>query len=291
VLISKLDELPDVRPDERYWILRTLVIRRDFIVKYNISLKNHLHDLLTGHFPNYRKFFYHIDRPSALAFFARYPSPARLRDTTVEELAAMLHKVSMYQLGTDKAQMILDNAKDAKDIPLQEVRDEAVRSTIRQIEFHLAELEQIKKSLAQVLDIFGTTLTTMPGIDTVCAAQMLSCIGDIRKFSTPAKLARYSGVAPVTYASGKADKKFANKRGDRELNSLLYCLAVRSVAVMGSSKKLMNSALYEYYHRKLSEGKTKKQALKCVQRRLVNIIWKMLTHNVPYENPPLIEKN
>jgi transposase len=51
----------------------------------------------------------------------------------------------------------------------------------------------------------------MAGIDVVTAAQMLSCIGDIRKFPTPAKLARYSGVAPVTYASGKKDLQFANQ--------------------------------------------------------------------------------
>ena len=47
----------------------------------------------------------------------------------------------------------------------------------------------------------------------------------------------------------------------------------------------MNPIFYKYYQKKISEGKTKKQAIKAVQRRLVNIIWNMLKHNTEYINP------
>jgi len=133
---------------------------------------------------------------------------------------------------------------------------------------------------------FNTTLTSMIGMDIVSAAQILSCIGDIKKFATPAKLARYAGIAPVTYSSGKKDLQFANQRGNRELNSLIYKLAVRVTMPYGRDRKVMNPLFYEYYHHKMSEGKTKRQAMKCVQRRLVNIIWGMLTHGEAYVNPP-----
>ena len=51
VLLSRLGEMPDAMPDDKYYILRTLVTRRDFIVKNNTCLKNHLHSLLTQHYP------------------------------------------------------------------------------------------------------------------------------------------------------------------------------------------------------------------------------------------------
>jgi len=51
----------------------------------------------------------------------------------------------------------------------------------------------------------------------------------------------------------------------------------------------MNPFFYEYYNRRMSEGKTKRQALKCVHRRLVNIIWTMLTNSEEYVNPPTYE--
>ena len=126
----------------------------------------------------------------------------------------------------------------------------------------------------------------MRGIDTITAANLIAEIGDISKFSTAAKLARYSGVAPVTYASGKTDVQFSNQRGNRTLNSIFYKLAVAVTMTAGKNKRIINPFFYDYYNKKLSEGKTKRQALKCVQRRLVNIIWGMMTHKTEYINPP-----
>ena len=137
---------------------------------------------------------------------------------------------------------------------------------------------------------FGCTLTSMAGIDLISACQFLSCIGSIKRFPTPAKLARYSGIAPITYASGKKDLQFSNQRGDRELNSLFYGLAVRVTSPVGPNSKLTNKFFYDYFHRKQAEGKTKRQAMKCVERRLVNIIWTMLTNNENYINPPKFDK-
>jgi len=55
ILISKFDKLPDADEDERYHILRTLVVHRSFLVRSNTALKTYLHSLLTIDFPNYMK--------------------------------------------------------------------------------------------------------------------------------------------------------------------------------------------------------------------------------------------
>ena len=288
VLLSKFGELPDAQPDDNFWILRTLVVRREFIVNNNMSLKNHLHSLLTQHYPNYRSIFPNIDSKTALAFFMEYPSPSALKGTSLEELTAFLLEHSRRQTGEEKARLILDSLQDTA-VEMQEIRDMAVQSAIRQIQFNLTELVQVEALLSQVFHRFDTTLTSMNGIDTASAAKILSCVGDVKRFPTPAKLARYAGIAPVTYASGKTGRQFANQRGNRDLNSLFYRLAQRLTMTVGPTKKIINPHLYEYYCRKLSEGKTKKQALKCVQRRLVNIIWGMLTYGREYENPDMYD--
>ena len=56
---------------------------------------------------------------------------------------------------------------------------------------------------------------------------------------------------------------------------------------IGINKALLNPIFYEYYHKKISEGKLKNQALKCVQRRLVNIVFGVMKHKRAYENPPM----
>jgi transposase len=291
VLLSKFDELPDTTPNNKYWLLRSLVVRRDFVVKTNSSLKNHLHSILTPHYPNYSEFFPNIDSDASLAFFMRYPSPSTLECTALEELAEFLREASNNHVGNGKsgrnrAKEILDTLQNTT-VPFQEIRDETVRSTIRQIQANSQEIERLETSIVAFLKEFDCTLTSMNGIDAVCAAQLLSCIGDITKFSTPAKLARYSGIAPVTYASGKKDLQFANQRGNRELNSIFHQLALRLIST--NHGRARNPFFYEYYHRKISEGKTKRQALKCVARRLVNIVWTMLANNEEYVNPPMLD--
>ena len=290
VLLSKLDELPDAEPDDKYWILKTLVAQRNLIVKHNTSLKNHLHNLLTQHYPNYCQLFPAIDSKAALAFFKRYPSPSTLNNTTLDELAGFLQEAASYRVGSGKhgrikAREILDTLQDTT-APYQEVRNNAVCSAVHQIESNMEEITKLEKSMAWFMEEFKCPLTSMTGIDIVSAAQILSCIGDIKNFPSSAKLARYAGIAPVTHASGKKDIQFANKRGNRELNSILYLLSVRLITA--PSNRMLNAFFYEYYHRKLSEGKTKRQALKCIQRRLVNIIWTMLTNNEEYVNPPMV---
>jgi len=288
VLLSDFNGLPDANPQDNYCALRTLVIRRASIVRNNGALKNNLHDLLTQHYPVYRSFFENIDCKTSLAFFTRYPSPSTLVGTAVDELADLLRETSNGRISTDKAKEILDSLQDTV-VEFQEVRDLMVQSVIRQLQFNLQEIGRLEITLAEVLAGFNCTLTGMTGIDVVSASQLLSCIGDIRKFSTPAKLARYSGIAPISYASGKKDSKYRNERGNRELNSLFYNLALRVTMTAGPTNKVINPFFHEYYHKKMSEGKTKSQALKCVQRRLVNIIWTMLTNNEEYVNPPMYD--
>jgi len=285
VLLSKFSELPDAEPEETYWILRTLVIRRNFLVKNNRAIKGSLHNLLTQHYPNYRTYFENLDCNTSLAFFSQYPSPGLLKGTTLEELTEFLREHSHKIFGEPKARHILDSVEKT-EVELQGLRDETVRSDIRQLKFNIEEIKRVEVHLTDVFHSLGTTLTSMVGVEVISAAQILSCIGDIRNFSTPAKLARYAGIAPVTYASGRKDRQFANQRGNRELNSLFYQLSQRVTMVVGPSRRVLNPFFHEYYARKMSEGKTRRQALKSVQRRLVNIIWTMLTNNEDYVNPP-----
>ena len=288
ILISQFGELPEAEPDDTYWVLRSLVARRLLLVRHRSAAKNYLHSLLTHHYPNYQDYFVKLDCNSSLAFLSRYPSPSTLKNTTVEELAAFLELPSNKRFGIQKAKEILSTLQDTT-VQFQEIRDTVVLSAVRQIEFYTKEIEQLEENIAAFLKLFNCTLTSMVGIDTVTAAQILSCIGDIKKFPTSAKLARYAGIAPVNYGSGKKDLQFANQRGNRELNCVFFWLAVRMSMPLSGNHFILNSFFYDYYQRKISEGKTKRQALKCVERRLVNIVWTMLTNNEEYVNPPMIE--
>ena len=103
------------------------------------------------------------------------------------------------------------------------------------------------KKLLKLLDL---KLETIPGVDTITAIALVAHIGDI-------------------------------KRG---LYGVFYFLAVQQIQV---SKKgtPRNPVFLEYYKRKISEGKTKIQALVCVMRRLNNIIYGMMKNKTEYVMP------
>jgi len=294
VLLSKFDKLPNAGPQDKIWMLKSLVARRQFMMKSKTALKGQLYAMIFAHYPSYREFFTEIEGKSSLAFLKKYPSPKKLKGVTAEELTDTLYAESRFKV-RGKAEQILERVEKDGDTSsdFQDMRDYAVVSAASQLEANLKEMEGIEALLAKVLELFDYPLTTMKGIDTVLASSIIAEIGDIKRFPTPAKLAQYAAVAPVTYASGQKDLKFANHRHNRRLNSLFYDLALLVSMTAGARKRVINPFFYDLYHRKLSEGKTKRQALKSVQRRLVNIIWNMMTKGEPYINPPsynLVEK-
>ncbi|KKW29290.1 MAG: Transposase IS116/IS110/IS902 family [Candidatus Uhrbacteria bacterium GW2011_GWD2_52_7] len=164
----------------------------------------------------------------------------------------------------------------------QEMRDFIVTTAIRQIKDNIKIIKSIEDEIQNILPMFGCKLETMPGINLVTAAALIAEIGDINRFASAAKLAKYAGVSPVTYSSGQSDLNFSNRRGDRNLNQILFFLAVSQCNDHGTKGGPVNPIFAEYYKKKISEGKTKKQALKCVMRRLVNIIYRMIKEKEEY---------
>ena len=292
VLLSRFDNLPIANPQDKYFILQSLVTRRNSIVKINVALKNQLHSLLSDNYPSYRKLFPHISTNTALAFFEKYPSPLTLDNISADELVDVFKEVGNCKFTIRKANDILAHVQGcgftASEYQMQ--KDFTIASTIRQVKSNLHEISAIDKLLEDFLPNFDYKLTSMKGIDTVTASKLIAEIGDIRRFENSAKLARYAGVAPVTYSSGKSSAQFANERGNRELHEIIFRLALTLTMAVGRDTKIINHYFYDYYRKRQSEGKTKKQALKCVERRLINIIFGMMKNGTEYINPVAQDK-
>ena len=122
------------------------------------------------------------------------------------------------------------------------------------------------------------------------SAEIVAEIGNINRFSSKDKLARYAGIAPVSFSSGNHDKEKRNEYGNRTLNNYIYYLAIRSVSTGKNKDTPTNAIFLDYYKRKISEGKNNKQALTCVMRRLINIIYRMLKDNTEFYVPKELEK-
>lgn len=247
-----------------------------------IRLKNALHEQVSAAYPSYRKFFCEIDRKTALYFWKTYPSPGHLKDKSAEELTGELKAISPNTLQS-KAELILECIhNDGNTIrDYQESRDFITQSLVRDLEHQAVELAQIEKEIEKMLGAFDYKLTTMPGVGNAIASKLIAEIGDIRRFPNADKLACFAGIAPKSFSSAGKGKDESNKQGNRELHGLFYFLAVTMVSVSTKGKPY-NPIFRAYFLRKISEGKTKSQALVCIMRRLVNIIYGMMKNKTEY---------
>lgn len=252
-----------------------------------------LHQQLGYHYPSYKKFFSEIDGKTALAFWHKYPSPAHLNGMTVDELATFLRKLSNYALSTKKAEqmltLIVEDGDTTRDF--QEKRDFIVKGLVRNIRFYGRELGRIEQEIASLMNQLGFQLETMTGIDLVTAAELVAEIGDIHRFATSDKLARFAGVAPIAVGSGNKHRNYKSKQGNRELHDILKALAIRQIAVTRTKKEPRNPYFHAYYERRMAEGKTKHQAIVCIMRKLVNVVHYLMRTKAAYVIPTVPEKD
>ena len=292
ILVRQLSHLPDAKPHDLYWSIQQLVTRRNALVKAQGALKNQLHIQLSHHYPSYKKFFSEVDGKTALAFWERYPSPSCLEGVSIKQLTTFLLEVSHNTCSVKKAneilKLVIEDGNTTKEH--QETRDFLVESIVRHILFGKQEIGKVERELKELMSLLDFQLDSMPGIDLVTASALIAEIGDVRRFPNANKLARFAGIAPVYFGSGGKGKEQKSKQGNRALHALFYNLAVQQVQVAKGSKLPRNPVFYAYYQRKLKECKTKGQALVCIMRRLVNIVYGMMKHKTAYKLPIVQEK-
>ncbi len=131
------------------------------------------------------------------------------------------------------------------------------------------EQKQLEKQLVVFLKQYGGNLTSIPGINTILAAKLVAHSGDIKRFHSIDGYVRYAGVAPKEKSSGRNNRFVKDKQtGNRKLSTTLWIAALNQIQ--------WNKQMKDYYHKKISEGKTKKRALVSVMKQTACIIYGML---------------
>jgi transposase len=111
-------------------------------------------------------------------------------------------------------------------------------------------------------------LLTLPGCGPLSAAKLLAEIGPIERFETDAQLARHAGVAPLEASSGKHQRHRLDRGGNRQLNCALHRIAITQARVHPRARA--------YLERKQNEGKSRREALRCLKRQLARTVYTTL---------------
>ena len=285
-LYANLDKLPNIEEDITYKAIRQLNNHRKSLIKRQTQLKNRLHNLIHQQYPQYEKFFSDTFGKTALAFWESFPHPAELKHYAEKRLNKFL-KNQAKNISNNKAETILSLVnKDRKQDIATDTRNSLIPMLISQLRLIMNHIEKIDQKLEKAIDKCDYKLTTMPGISYTLAAEFIANIRNINRFDSADKLARYAGLAPAEYSSGKSHKQSFKKYGNRDLNHAFYTLALQQVGSFRNGR-IKNPVAYNYYQKKLAEGKARKVALTCLQRRLVDIIYAMMRDRSAYKLPEI----
>lgn len=131
------------------------------------------------------------------------------------------------------------------------------------------QLRQAKKHLAVAVKASSTTLTELYGVGPYVAATINGEITDITRFATKHHFAAYNGTAPIEVSSGQRKVHRLSRRGNRRINHAIHMAAVTQIRFTQSPGRA-------YYDRKRAEGKTGKEALRALKRRISDAIYAAL---------------
>jgi transposase len=150
---------------------------------------------------------------------------------------------------------------------------DVVGKTRRRVAAELvADLERIharkkaaNKELTELVNATGTTLLDLYGIGPTGAARLLVEVGDITRFPDKAHFASWNGTAPIDASSGDQIRHRLSRKGNRQINRVLHTMARVQLRTPTPGR--------DYYDRKKADGKAPMEAMRCVKRRLSDIVF------------------
>jgi transposase len=148
------------------------------------------------------------------------------------------------------------------------VRRRLASEVLRDLRTLDRKIADLNERIESEVEASGTSLTEIFGIGPILAARIMGTVGDVARFPTKAHFASYSGTAPVEASSGEVVRHRLSLAGNRKLNYALHMVAVcqaRSDARGGG-----------YYRKKMAEGKSRKEALRCLKRRVSDAVFRSL---------------
>lgn len=152
-----------------------------------------------------------------------------------------------------------------------------IRHLIAQIELIHAQLSEIDKKIEEFSLQTNSPIISIPGISHFSGTSILAELGDICNFSKPSQIIKRAGVAPYEYESSqfRAEHTAITKKGSKYLRKTLYQIILPVIQ--------HNEVFNRYYHLKLSQGKSHRCAQGHCVRKLMRVIFHLLSTNQRFD--------
>ena len=159
----------------------------------------------------------------------------------------------------------------------QTMRVRIARDELRRLRELTASIRALETEIADLVGRVAPQLLSEPGFGPLTAAKLVGEIAGAGRFSSDAKLARAAGLAPIPVSSGKTNRHRLDRGGNRQINAAIHRIAV--------TRARCHPETQDYLVRKLSEGKTHREAIRSLKRHLARRVWHLLQPPAPHHGP------
>jgi transposase len=160
----------------------------------------------------------------------------------------------------------------------QTMRVRIARDELRRIRELSQTIKALEAEIAGLVAQIAPQLLTEPGLGPLTAAKLVGEIAGADRFATDAKLARAAGLAPIPVSSGNTNRHRLDRGGNRQINAAIHRIAVTRARCHPETRA--------YLDRKRAEGKSTREAIRCLKRHLARRIWHLLQPPHPREGHP-----
>lgn len=150
----------------------------------------------------------------------------------------------------------------------QSARARVARELVAEIRRRTRRAKELEAEIAALVEEKAPGLLELKGCGVLTAAKLVAETAGAVRFASDAKFARLAGVAPIPASSGARVRHRLDRGGNRQLNCALHRIAVCQGRTHPPAR--------EFLERKQAEGKSRREALRCLKRHLARRVWKLL---------------
>jgi transposase len=129
-------------------------------------------------------------------------------------------------------------------------------------------LVDLHRRIDDGVNVASTSVTDVFGVGPIVACYLIGYSGDVRRFPTAGHYARYNATAPIEASSGPKVRHRLNPNGNRNLNHAIHIAALGQISHETPGRA--------YYLQKQAEGKSRKEAMRCLKRRISDAVFQRL---------------
>lgn len=280
-------------PDETVLTLREVVKLRYGFLKDLKNYKRQVLALLSLVFPEYLKTA--LKNPFAIASTAilkKFPTAKDLALAKPKHIEKIVRSIQGNNFNIDEIIHLIDYAKKSVySGKAHQARASNLTMLLNHVERFNKDIQSLDQQIQDILsphdhnDSFpGENLLSINGVGKKTVAAVLAAIGlNGSSFADAKAIIGHIGFYPKIYQSGLTHRdNTMSKRGPKYLRWALYMAAVASLK--------HNNEMRTLYNRKRSQGKSEKQALICVAKKLAQLMLSLLKSGQQY-NPARVFAN